>query len=1080
MNYNLEELGVDISEFSDDEMKTLYSILSELDNSGSSETYTDMMSQDYSEIPVDIITFLKDEKFLGKAWHSPDGKFKLYPYWQEKLQELFPDNISCKYNNAIFSGARGLGKSDIAITCILYTMYKVMCLKNPHAFFNLKPTEKIAFAFMNITKVLSEDIGISKFQSTVQMSPWFMGRGTLTRRDNEPYWNPPDYIDIIIGSQASHVIGQPILAAFFDEISFIRNQDIDKQKKIALDMIDTAIGGMKTRFLHNGYNPTLLILASSKRSEKSFLEEHMKKKLSDEESSVLIVDEAVWDIKPKETYCGKTFKVGVGNKFLASEILPDFADYIEWRNKGYQIIDVPIEFKDDFKDNIDRALCDFAGISSSELTKYISGPRLALCKQDTRKNLFVRDVIEVGNAPDDKTQYYDFIDLERIPSELKSRPMFVHLDMSISGDKTGIAGVWILGKKQMPDSDAREMYYELAFNVSIKAPKGYQVSFAKNREFIYWLKKNGFIIKGVSTDTYQNASLAQDLIAKGYNYEVISVDRVDTSKVCQPYAYLKNAIYEQRIRLYESPLLTEELLGLERNGNTGKIDHPDSGRFGCFTGDTKVSLVDGRELTFLELVDEFNANKINYVYSFNEEKKIIEPKKIVNAWCTKKDAELVKVTLDNGEVIRCTPNHLFMLRDGSYKEAQLLKKDDSLMPLYRKYTKTNLKNYRLYYEPIEDEWHYEHRKFATDILDERYLVHHKNCNPKDNTPSNLIWMSKASHQRIHALMETGAHSPEAERKRSTSLSEYYSLNKDNPIFIQRNLKISETLKSRIPVEERLLKETEASLRRERWEQAKLSADNRRKKKESHIKEIENTFDVSYEDLSLSERNSLGVKLSRINNPEIQQKISRAVSENHKLGKYKNSEIALAKSNQESKKLKELCPVVDRNKFKEIFGFEYDSLDSHHKPPYAVKYRKIVCKKILNHKVVSVEFIHDKEDVYDLTIEDNHNFALSSGVFVHNSKDAADALAGSLWNASQHAEEFAFEYGEDIENTIAASMSTTEMTRKQVEIDMQDILNNLHDPLTERQKQRNTNFLDFGFGAATDNYNPLYLYEGIIV
>ena len=36
-------------------------------------------------------------------------------------------------------------------------------------------------------------------------------------------------------------------------------------------MIDTAIGGMKTRFIVNGKNPTLLILASSKRSEKSFL-----------------------------------------------------------------------------------------------------------------------------------------------------------------------------------------------------------------------------------------------------------------------------------------------------------------------------------------------------------------------------------------------------------------------------------------------------------------------------------------------------------------------------------------------------------------------------------------------------------------------------------------------------------------------------------------------------------------------------------------------------------------------------------------------------------------------------------------
>jgi intein/homing endonuclease len=80
---------------------------------------------------------------------------------------------------------------------------------------------------------------------------------------------------------------------FFDEISFIRNQNIDIQKQKAIDMIDTAIGGMMTRFVHNGKNPTLLMLASSKRSEKSFLEEHIRTKLASEPENVMIVDEPV-------------------------------------------------------------------------------------------------------------------------------------------------------------------------------------------------------------------------------------------------------------------------------------------------------------------------------------------------------------------------------------------------------------------------------------------------------------------------------------------------------------------------------------------------------------------------------------------------------------------------------------------------------------------------------------------------------------------------------------------------------------------------------------------------------------------
>lgn len=462
-------------------------------------------------------------------------------------------------------------------------MYRVLCLKDARDFLEIKPTEKICFALMNITKILAEDIAISKFQNTVQLSPWFMQRGELTQRNNLPYWIPPDPIDLIIGSQSSHIIGQAIYFAFFDEISFIRNQDIDKQKKIAIDMIDTAIGGMKTRFLKSGNNPTLLILASSKRSEKSFLEEHMKKKLSDEgeAKNTLIVDESVWNIRPSTDYCGRRFKVGLGNKFLPSEIVPEDANIDDWINRGYKIIDVPVEFRSEFINDIDRALCDFAGISSTDLTKYISGVRLANIKHKDIKNLFIKDVIETGNSKDDIIQYFDFMKLDELDSKLKSKPMYIHLDMSLSGDKTGIAGVWILGKRPGADSDSKELYYQVAFSFSVKAPKGYQVSFAKNRRFIYWLKENGFNIKGISSDTYARSGIEQELISRGYNYSIISVDRCNTDHVCEPYAYFKNTIYEERLLLYDKcDLLTEEILGLERDGNTGKIDHPEHGEFG--------------------------------------------------------------------------------------------------------------------------------------------------------------------------------------------------------------------------------------------------------------------------------------------------------------------------------------------------------------------------------------------------------------------------------------------------------------------------------------------------------------------
>lgn len=236
---NMEEL----LELSEEERKVALEILQEYSKEGKSETYSKMMLSDFKEIPVDIITFVKDPKYLGKAFHLSNGKCKLFPYWEEVLKDIFPDNMTTKYNNAIFSGARGLGKSEIAVVCGLYIMYRLMCLKNPHQYLNLKPTEKVAFAFMNITEYLAYDIGVSKFQNTVQMSPWFMERGTITGKSTL-IWNPPDFIDIIVGSQPRHVIGQPILFCL-DGDTIIKTVDGDfkikdlKNKKTRVYSLDS-------------------------------------------------------------------------------------------------------------------------------------------------------------------------------------------------------------------------------------------------------------------------------------------------------------------------------------------------------------------------------------------------------------------------------------------------------------------------------------------------------------------------------------------------------------------------------------------------------------------------------------------------------------------------------------------------------------------------------------------------------------------------------------------------------------------------------------------------------------------------
>lgn len=1027
----------------------------------------------YIKLPKGINTFRFVDVELDSSFVPPAHKDI------DKIEYIGHEECQCiivNYDRHLYitDGFNVTHNSEIAVTVGLYLMHRLMCLKNPYQTLNLKPTEQVAFAFMNITKGLAENIGVTKFQNTVQSSPWFMSRGTITGRTNL-MWNPPEFINLIVGSQSSDVIGQAIYYCFFDEISFIKNMDVEMQKKKAIDMIDTAVGGMKTRFTNKGKNPTLLVLASSKRSEKSFLEEHIKKKAETDNLGTLIVDEPVWNVRPASEYSGKRFWVALGNRFLNSEVLPEDITSVEleiWQGKGYKLISVPIEYLANFKEDIDRALCDFAGISSSELTTYISGVRLMDCVNKEIENPFTKEIIDVGNSSSDTAQYYDFFDISKVPKELMTRPLYIHMDMSISGDKTGIAGVWIVGKKPPEEGQpaSKELFFRLAFSVSVRAPKGQQISFEKNRQFIYWLKEKGFNIKGITTDTFQSCDTGQSLKAKNYNYDVLSVDRVSPDHICHPYQYFKSTIYDKRIEMFQDHLLIEEITGLERNSSTGKVDHsPNS--INCLSGDTLVSLVDGRELSIENIVSEFNTGKENFVYTVNEQSGKIEAKKILNAFCSGHVDRLIKITLDNGETILCTPEHRIMLRNGVYCEAKDLLVDDSLMPLYRKISGGRMHGYRLYYEPFEDCWHYEHRKFATEVLDEKYLVHHKDCVKTNNNPTNLIWMSKSAHVGIHAKLQTGAQSADARKKRSLSVKKYHDEGKKTIDYWTRyhkDLSPEEAYNFHIETERKnaeyksrvsdlldINNYDELSRREKSVVSGKLvalsqgySLGTSDKLQKKHI-EVQNYFNVNYEDLSEHERRSLSIRYARAADPTYQQKVSEAVSKNHSLGKYINASNALKQCNEKKRMLKQLFPKIDNEKFIEFFGISYSDIPSNKKCVWVNRYREKMYD-ILNHKVTKIETIilDSTVPVYDLTIEDNPNFALSCGVFVHNSKDKSDAVCGAVYNASLHADEYAFDFGEDLDPIKDVSNIVTNDSKKrtQLNIDFEQELNKMLDPL----------------------------------
>lgn len=570
----------ELQNLSEKEREIALQILSEM-SSGNDSLYKDLLYADYEELPVDVDTFLTDPKYLGKGLINEEGKFTVYPYWVETLKKIFPNPYEpAKYNTLALTGAIGLGKSFEAVLCCLYELHRMLCLKDPYLYYGLQPIDKISFALMNITLDAAAGVAWDKLQQLAQSSEWFLSHGTLSKGLN-PTWSPGKKIELICGSQSRHIIGRAVYFCFFDEVSFQPNQDVSKQKEKAKNLVNTASARMQSRFMKGEKNPTLLVLASSKRTEQSYMETFIDNKRKQESETTLIVDEPQWVIRTDKDSPNK-FKVAIGNKFLSSEVLPLHCteqDIKLYRDRGFTIIDVPMGYYDNFIDDIDIALTDIAGISTSSSNRYISGPRLAAVKKDTLRNAFKKDIIEVGNSKEDVAQYSNFFDVSAIPDDIKYKPLYIHMDMSVSGDKTGIAGVFIKGKKPPTEGQppSKDLFFRLGFSTSIQAPKGHQISFEKNRNFIYWLKEQGFNIKGISTDTFQSVDTGQQLGAKGFNFSTISVDRVDADRICKPYQYFRSTIYEERIEMYDSTQLTEELIGLERDNNSGKIDHSTSG-----------------------------------------------------------------------------------------------------------------------------------------------------------------------------------------------------------------------------------------------------------------------------------------------------------------------------------------------------------------------------------------------------------------------------------------------------------------------------------------------------------------------
>lgn len=379
----------------------------------------------------------------------------------------------------------------------------------------------------------------------------------------------------------------------------------------------------------------------------------------------------------------------------------------------------------------------------------------------------------------------------------------------------------------------------------------------------------------------------------------------------------------------------------------------------CLSGDTKISLLDGRELEIVNVIKEVKSGKKLYVYSYDFNKKRIYAGKIIGGGKTGNWCKTYLITLDNGKIIQCTSNHKFILRSGKYKEARDLKVGQSLMPLYRKISDHG---YEQFFSLNSNEWRFTHRRMSGGVPKKhrdkkgRYvsgiIVHHKDFNKRNNNPNNLKHMTHHEHRNYHAY---GAQNnvvryarSDANRKRASIFLKKLNV---NSLFIKNNKK-TWTNKRRKEQAERMRKVCKLNIGRIMSDETKL----RMKESSRHF------WDSSRSLKHKEKKRKQFVKMNK----------DRDFID-------KNKKRVWTK-----KRRKKQSTITRHINYRRWGNSRVNS--------------KYLQHQFLNHKIIKIEQ-SAVDGVYDIEVQKYNNFALSAGVFVHNSQgfaiQGADVLVGIL-------------------------------------------------------------------------------------
>lgn len=577
---------------SDDEKRLLLALEVE-DHAESMRIERDMREHLYHTEPVSMEQFLDDPYYLGESCDT------LYPELRKDLIELF----SRPHREFVTTGSIGAGKTHGGSIAICRILYELSCLVSPQRAFGLSAGAEMVITLISKNLPLARDVMKTAVDDKIRLSPYFMSK--FAPKIKKDYSMFPNNIRLVVGSYGSErALGTNVFATFLDETNYPPKRaaqqittGFGQRAGIAnFDIVEkvyrTLLRRIKSRFQRaGGYLPGMVILASSAATVDSFTERKLREARDD--PHVFVRDHTQWTVKPKGTFCGEMFYVVCSTSSMKARILKDHEyeavdeEFLE--ENDMWIIDIPIEFREDFETDMENALRDIGGVSTQAISAYIQRPNKVMDRVDDREHPFEKEEWIAGGPGKFKwgllVREFErkltggYTERAWAPIRNPGKFRWCHIDTSLSGDSTGFCvGHVERYVEVVRRSSGGERYTDVApyyvvdMMLRINPPPAEQIYLPDLRHLVYQMQDKGFKFIGFSSDSYMYAEMHQQIRRKGITPHLVSMDRTT-----EPYDELKSAIYEDRIEFYKYQPFLDELKLLEYDRVIGKIDHPVGG-----------------------------------------------------------------------------------------------------------------------------------------------------------------------------------------------------------------------------------------------------------------------------------------------------------------------------------------------------------------------------------------------------------------------------------------------------------------------------------------------------------------------